>query len=58
MKIVYQYLTKAETGKDKIKTNTVTMKNVSHKKKWNVGLVQVHMEPPPIPLIKINHYDK
>ena len=29
-----------------------TTKNVSHKKKWNTGTVQVHVEIPPIPLIK------
>ena len=34
------------------------MSNFSHKNKWNVGVVQVHVEPPPIPLIKINHDDK
>ena len=34
------------------------MKNVSHQKKWNVGLLQVHVEPPPTPLIKSKHGDK
>ena len=34
------------------------MKNVSHKKKWNAGTVQVHMEPPPIPLINSKNDDK
>ena len=28
------------------------MKNVSHKNNWNQGAVQLHVEPPPIPLIK------
>ena len=28
------------------------MKNVSHKKKWNAGLLQLHVDPPPITLIK------
>ena len=32
--------------------------NVSHKKRWNTGTVQVHAEPPPIPLIKIKNGDK
>ena len=31
------------------------MNNVSHKKTWTVGEVQVHMEPQPTPLIKIKH---
>ena len=30
------------------------MKNISHKNKWNEGTVQVHVDPPPIPLIKID----
>ena len=34
------------------------MKNIFHNKKWNVGVVQVHVEPPPISLIKIKHDDK
>ena len=34
------------------------MRNVSHKNKWNTGVVQLHMEPPPIPLIKVKHNDK
>ena len=34
------------------------MKNVSHKKKWNAGTVQVHMDTPPIPLIKSKNGDK
>ena len=29
------------------------MKKVSHMKKWNKGTVQVHVEPPLIPLIKV-----
>ena len=28
------------------------MENISHKNKWNIGTVQVHVYPPPIPLIK------
>ena len=32
------------------KKNT-TMKNVSHKKVWNLGMTQAHMEPPQTPLI-------
>ena len=34
------------------------MKNISHKKKWNVGTVQGHVNPPSIPPIKINNDDK
>ena len=34
------------------------MKKVLHKKKRNVGVVQVHLEPPPTPLIKSKHNDK
>ena len=32
--------------------------DITHKKKWNVGVVQVHLEPPPTPLIKNKHEDK
>ena len=28
------------------------MKNVFHNKNWNRNSVQVHVDPPPIPLIK------
>ena len=34
------------------------MKNVLHKNKWNVGVVQLHVETPPIILIKSKHNDK
>ena len=34
------------------------MKNILYKKKWNTGTLQVHVEPPPTPLIKINNYEK
>ena len=34
------------------------MKNVSHKKIWNSGMMQVHVEPPPITLIKIKYNGK
>ena len=34
------------------------MKNVSHKKKWNMGVVRLHMDKPPISLIKSKHDDK
>ena len=34
------------------------MKKFSHKKKWNVGTVQVHVEPHPIPIITSNNDDK
>ena len=34
------------------------MKNVLHRKKWNVLVVEHHMELPPIPLIKSKHDDK
>ena len=36
----------------------LAIKNVSHKNKWNVVTVQVHVEPPPISLIKIKNSDK
>ena len=38
--------------------NTLTMKNVSHKKKWIEVTVQVHMDTPLITLIKSNNNDK
>ena len=34
------------------------MKKILHKRKWNVGVIQVHVDPPPIHLIKIKHDDK
>ena len=34
------------------------MKNVSHKTKWNAGVVLVHVDSPPIPMIKSKHDDK
>ena len=34
------------------------MQNVSHKKKWNAGLLQLHVYPTPITLIKGKHDDK
>ena len=34
------------------------MKNVSHKKTWNLGMTQAHVEPSPTPLIKIKQDDK
>ena len=34
------------------------MKKVSHKKKWKAGLLQMHVDPPPTPLIKSNQNDK
>ena len=34
------------------------MKNVFNKKKWSAGVVQLHVDPPPTPLIKIKHDDK
>ena len=34
------------------------MNNVSHNNKWNKGEVQIHVDPPRIPLIKIKNYDK
>ena len=42
----------------KLKPITVTMKDVSHRKKRRAGIVQVHVESPPTPLIKVNHNDK
>ena len=34
------------------------MKNVLHKNNLNLGIVQVHVEPPPIPLIKSKNDEK
>ena len=34
------------------------MKNVSHKKTLNAGVAQVHMEPPPFPMIRSKHNHK
>ena len=34
------------------------MNHISHKKYWNLGTVQVHVEPPLIPLIKRKNHDK
>ena len=39
-------------------TNTGTMKNVFRHKKCNVGVVLLHAETPPTPMIKIKHNDK
>ena len=36
----------------------MTMNNFSHKKKWNTGTLQMHVDRPPIPLIKIKKDDK
>ena len=36
----------------------LTTKSVSHKKKWNAGTVQVHVDTPMIPLIKSNNDNK
>ena len=38
--------------------NSLTMKRILHKNKWNVETVQVHVEPPPIPLIISKNDDK
>ena len=32
--------------------------NVPHKKKWNTGKVQMHVEPRPIPIIKSKKDEK
>ena len=29
------------------------MKNISHRRSWRSGTVQIHVDPPPTPLIKI-----
>ena len=34
------------------------MHNFSHKKKWNAGLLQLHVYPPPITRVKGKHDDK
>ena len=31
------------------------MKNVSHNKSWDLGMIQVHVEPPSAPLIKLKY---
>ena len=35
-----------------------TIKNFSHKKGWNLGMTPSHVEPPPIPLIKVTYDGK
>ena len=37
--------------------NTKTTDNVLQKKKWGMGVVQLHAEPPPTPVIKSKHDD-
>ena len=34
------------------------MKNVYHKNIWNLGVTQVCVEPPPIPLVKVKYDGK
>ena len=34
------------------------MKTVYQKKSWNLGITQVHEEPPPTPAIKVKYDDK
>ena len=34
------------------------MKNVSHTNNWNRGTLKVHVDPPPIPLIKSKNNNK
>ena len=38
--------------------NTLITKNVSNEKKWNWGTLKVHLDPPPITLIKSKNNDK
>ena len=38
--------------------NTRTMRNASNNKKWNVGVVKLHVETPHITLIKSKHDEK
>ena len=33
------------------------MKSVFHNKKWKSGALQLHVDPPPTPLLKSNHDD-
>ena len=40
------------------KKKNLIMKNVMYKKIWRNGAVQLHVEPPPIPLIIIKYYAK
>ena len=35
-----------------MQTKPSTMKNIFHKKNWNQGAVEIHVETPPILLIK------
>ena len=42
-----------------VKTNAkLTMNNFFHTEKWKTGVVQLHLDPPPTPLIKMKHNDK
>ena len=34
------------------------MNNVLYKKTWTSGITQMHVKPPPVPLIKSNHDNK
>ena len=38
-----------------IKDKETVARNVPHKKRWYIGAVQIHVEPPPITLIKIKN---
>ena len=49
-------LCKAITYYSQSKTNTLKIKNVSHNKKCNWNAVQVHVDPPLIPLSKGKNY--
>ena len=38
--------------------NTSITKNILNEKNFNQGTLQVHLDPPPTPLIKCNKYEK
>ena len=48
-------LCKEISGNRQTQPDHLTMKNVSHKKTWNLVMTQMHVEPPPTPQIKTNH---
>ena len=39
----------------KIEKKKLKMKNISQDKSWIISAVKIHVEPPPIPLIKTNN---
>ena len=51
-------MTLCKNNPDKYEPDHQTMNNVSHKKMWNLGMMQAHMEPLPTPPIKSKHGNK